>query len=119
MGLPSVADPPARTNTSQGETRLSAAGVLQLATTPSSSTVDNAVTTVSDFTFGQNHVTVAARARVTAQSAVSNTDDPAVVAALAVGTPGTSAADRMASSRPVIPHVTETVKNLILALPRK
>ena len=120
MGLPRVAEPPARTSTSQGETRLSDAGVLQLTTTPSSSAVDNTVSTVSDFTFAQNHVAVAAAARETVQIAVSNTDARVGVAVLDVGTSGTSTADRTASiSRPEIPHVTETVRNLILALPRK
>jgi hypothetical protein len=119
IGRPSVAQPPARTSTSQGETRLSAVGVRQPATTPSSA-ADSTVSTDSDFTFGQNHVVAAATAKATAQISVSSSDHEAEAAPLKSAAPEISAAGSSASSSaPVIPQVAATVRNLTRAFPRK
>jgi hypothetical protein len=119
IGRPSVAQPPARTSTSQGETRLSAVGVRQPATTPSSA-ADSTVSTDSDFTFGQNHVVAAATAKATAQISVSSSDHEAEAAPLNSAAPEISAAGSSASSSaPVIPQVAATVRNLTRAFPRK
>jgi hypothetical protein len=119
IGRPSVAQPPARTSTSQGETRLSAVGVRQPATTPSSA-AESTVSTDSDFTFGQNHVVAAATAKATAQISVSSSDHEAEAAPLNSAAPEISAAGSSASSSaPVIPQVAATVRNLTRAFPRK